>query len=189
MSRDRTLIRPIRQPGLLLPRREAGRSVGRRSILGALLGAPAALSLGSGCAAIAGEETIDAFFVVGKGTDADFDGWSEYNFDEAPDPDQAATLERVMLNAPAGAKDLTFITSVYAEAVQPDGTRTPLASGSNFPKNDTIAPLEILYDGNLRPLLYPNGKKLRIEWSGTFDTTYPHPDGGTRVEAQVIVEI
>jgi hypothetical protein len=158
-------------------------------MLGGLLGLSAGASLGSGCAAIAGEETIEAFFIVGKGTDADFDGWSEYNFDEPVDPDQAATLERVMLNAPAGAGDLTFIIDVFAEAVQPDGTRTPLASGSNFPKNDTIAPLEILYDGNLRPLLYPDGMKLRIEWSGHFDTTYPHPDKGTRVEAQVVVEI
>ena len=142
-----------------------------------------------GCAAIAGEETIDAYFTVGKGTDSDFNGWSEYNFDEAPDPDQAATLERVMLHAPPPAKDLTFITSVFAECVQPDKTRTPLAQGSNFPKNDTIAPLDILYDGNLRPLLYPDGKKIRIEWSGTFDTSYPHPEEGTKVQAQVVIEI
>lgn len=183
-----SIIRPARR--LLVPR-ASGLGVSRRGVLGGLLALPAAFggAFFTGCAAIAGEETIDAFFTVGKGTDADFDGWSEYNFDEAVDPEQAATLERVMLHAPGGAGDLTFITSVYAEAVQPDKTRTPLAQGSNFPKNDSIAPLDILYDGNLRPLLYPDGKKLRIEWSGTFDTTYPHPEGGTKVQAQVVVEV
>ncbi len=190
------ILRPRRR--LVLPA-EANFSFSRRGILRGFLALPPALgaaalggslatSLG-GCAAIAGEETIDAYFTVGRGTDADFNGWSEYNFDSAPDKDQAATLERVMLHAPDGAGDLTFITSVFAECVQPDKTRTPLAQGSNFPKNDTIAPLDILYDGNLRPLLYPDGKKIRIEWSGTFDTTYPHPEGGTKVQAQVVIEI
>lgn len=172
--------RPIRS--LLLP---------RRGLLSGLLAVPvgASLSAVAGCAALAGEETIDAFFVVGKNAGPEFNGWSEYNLDEAPDPDQEATLERIMLNAPSGAKDLTFITSVLAEAVQPDGTRTPIASGGNFPKNDTIAPMEILYDGNVRKLLYPNGKKLRVEWAGTFDPSYPYPEGGARVNAQVIIEI
>ncbi len=163
----------------------------RRQALGGLLLLPSGLLLPAGlggCAALAGEETIDAFFNV-RGSDSDFAGWTEYNFDEAPDADQAATLERVMLNAPAGVPDLTFITSLLAEAVQPDGTRTKLAIAGTFPKNDTIAPLDVVFDGNLRPLLYPDGRKLRIEWHGTFDTSYPLPEGGVRVEAQIVIEI
>src|SRR5688572_7807136 len=85
MSKDRSLIRPVRRPGLLVPSR-SGFSLRRRGMLGGLLGLSAGASLGGGCAAIAGEETIEAFFIVGKGTDADFDGWSEYNFDEPVDP-------------------------------------------------------------------------------------------------------
>lgn len=176
-------ILPFSRQGLLVP---------RRGLLGGLLALPVAPvvgSFGAGCAAIAGEETIDAFFMVGKNAGPGFNGWSEYNLDEAPDPDQAATLERIMLHAPTGAKDLTFIVEVFAEAVQPDGTRTPIASGSNFPKNDTIASMDILFDGNLRNLLYPDGKKLRVEWEGKFDPTYPYPEGGARVNAQVIIEI
>lgn len=186
-----SLLRPLRT--LLVPERPLrGRlETGRRGLLGGLLALPFAplVSGAAGCAALAGEETIDAFFMVGKNAGPGFNGWSEYNLDEAPDPDQAATLERIMLNAPDGAKDLTFITEVFAEAVQPDGTRTPIASGSNFPKNDTIAAMDILFDGNLRNLLYPDGKKLRVEWEGKFDPTYPYPEGGARVNAQVIIEI
>jgi hypothetical protein len=148
-----------------------------------------ALPLGGGCASLLGEETFEAYFYVGKGSDDDFGGWTEKNLDEAPDPDQEAILKRVLLRAPDGVKDLTFIKSLFVEVVQPDKTRTPMAQATSFPANDTMAPLDILYEDNLRPLLYPDGRKIRFEWSGTFDTSYPYPDGGLRVDALITIEI
>jgi hypothetical protein len=161
-------------------------------MLGGLLALPFGAALAgssAGCAAIAGEETIDAFFIVGKNAGPGFSGWSEYALDDAPDKDQKATLERILLNAPAGWKDLTFMRFVFAEAVQPDGTRTPIASQDTWPKNDTLAPLEILFDGNVRDLLYPDGKRLRVEWEGEFDPNVDYGENGARVNAQVIIEI
>jgi len=145
-------------------------------------------SLSGGCAAIAGEETIDAFVMVHGGGNGSFFGWTEYSLDEPADPEQGATLERVMLKVPPGVTDLRFITSLLAEVVTP-AVRTPVAQGSNFPPSDTIAPLDIIFDGDLRPLFSDDATTIRIEWSGTIDTTFVFPPEGIRVDAQIILEV
>lgn len=166
------------------------RAVLRREIL-RILPSVAAASAGvvasTGCAALAGEETIEAFVTVYNGGNGSFWGWTEYSLDEPADPDQGATLERVLLRAPEGVTDLRFITSLLAEVVTPE-SRTPVAQATSFPENDTMAPLEVLFDGDLRPL-FPDGQNIRIEWSGTIDTTYQFPPDGIRVDALIVIEI
>ncbi|NUP05864.1 MAG: hypothetical protein HOW73_07385 [Polyangiaceae bacterium] len=162
--------------------------VRRRQVLRLFPSLAAAMAAGAaGCAALAGEETIEAFVVVNHTDSGSFWGWTEYELDEPADEDQGATLERVLLRAPDGVGDLRFITSLLAEVVTPEA-RTPVAQGSDFPQNDTMAPLEVLFDGNLRPL-FPDGKKIRIEWSGTIDTAYVFPAEGIRVDALIVIEV
>ena len=159
----------------------------RRQLIRIFPSAAAAAAAASSCAALVGEETIEAFVVVYKSDSGTFWGWTEYNLDEPVDEDQGATLERVLLRAPSGVSDLRFIVSLLAEVVTPEA-RTPVAQGGDFPKNDTMAALEVLFDGNLRPL-FPDGKKIRIEWSGTVDTTYDFPPEGIRVDALIVIEV
>lgn len=169
--------------------------LGRRQILRIMPAAAAgtatavaSAALTGGCAALAGEETIDAFVIVKGGGDGRFAGWTEYNLDEPADPDQGATLERVLLRAPEGVTDLRFITSLLAEVVSGD-VRTPVATGGDFPAADNIAKLDVIYDGDLRPLFSADAQKIRIEWSGTIDTTFVFPEDGIRVDASIILEI
>jgi len=141
----------------------------------------------SGCRALAGEETIEAHLVIKRNDSGTFFGWSEYKLDSPAAPDEGALLKRVLLRAPEGIGDLTFITSLLGEAVTPT-ERTPIVQGADFPQNDTMASLEVLYDDDLRPF-FPDGQKIRIEWSGTIDTAYPYPDAGIEVTALITVEV
>lgn len=166
------------------------RALSRRSFGQALLGSaalPAAASLG-GCAALIGEQTVEGYFYVGKDGSTKFFGWTEVNLGQEAGPDDAAAIRYGSLQAPDGTKDLTFLTSITCEAVVPTGERTLLMKGENFPKNDTIGPLEIVYTDNLRPF-FPDGKKIRVEWKGTVDGTFPYPAGGLRVDAYVTIEL
>ena len=144
-----------------------------------------------GCKALLGEETIDAFMIVGQGGTSSFYGFTEYELDEAAGPDDAAELRRVLLRAPQGFDDLRFLTSLFGEVVMPTGERTALVSGEaeDFPENDNMAPLEVLFEGNLRPF-FTDGKKIRIEWTGSVDTVnYTFPPEGARVNALVTIEV
>lgn len=174
-----------------------GRSVMRRRQLLSLLPATALPAAGfgasvavgglAGCRALAGEETIEAHVVVKRNDSGTFAGWSEYKLDSPAGEDEGAILKRVLLRAPDGVADLTFITSLLGEAVTPT-LRTPIVSGEGFPANDTMAALEVLYDDDLRPF-FPDGQKIRIEWSGTIDLAYPFPAEGIRVDALITVEV
>jgi hypothetical protein len=163
------------------------RAMQRRQVLSLLpaIALPAA-GLG-GCRALAGEETIEAHVVVKRNESGNFAGWSEYKLGEPAAEDEGALLKKVLLRAPEGVTDLRFITSLLGEAVTPT-ERTPLVSGSGFPANDTMAALEVLYDDDLRPF-FPDGQKIRIEWSGTIDLAYPFPEEGIRVDALITVEV
>lgn len=141
----------------------------------------------TGCRALAGEETIEAHVVVKRNDSGNFAGWSEYKLGSPAAEDEGAILKRVLLRAPDGIPDLTFITSLLGEAVTPT-ERTPIVSGEGFPQNDTMAALEVLYEDDLRPF-FPDGQKIRIEWSGTIDLAYPFPAEGIKVEALITVEV
>lgn len=160
----------------------------RRQVLSWLptVALPGVAALG-GCRALAGEETIEAHVVVKKNDSGTFAGWSEYKLDSPAAEDEGAILKRVLLRAPDGIPDLTFITSLLGEAVTPT-ERTPIVQGSEFPQNDTMAALEVLYDDDLRPF-FPDGQKIRIEWSGTIDLAYPFPAEGIKVDALITVEV
>ncbi len=165
-----------------------GRSAMPRRQLLSLLPAAALPFAGlAGCRALAGEETIEAHVVVKRNDSGTFAGWSEYKLDSPAGADEGAILKRVLLRAPDGVADLTFITSVLGEAVTPTD-RTPIVSGEGFPANDTMAALDVLYDDDLRPF-FPDGQKIRIEWSGTIDLAYPFPAEGIRVDALITVEV
>lgn len=169
---------------------ERSKKVRRRDVIflpAAAAGAAAVAAGSTGCASLLGEETIEAYVVVYNGGSENFYGWTEYYLDEPPDPDLGATLERVLLRAPEGVSDLRFITSLFAEIVS-DTSRTPAAQGSDFPANDTMAALEILYDGDIAPLI-KDETTIRIEWSGTIDTTFVFPEDGIRVDALIVIEV
>ena len=192
-ARERT--RNLRHPNIQSrPKtRSAAERVSRRSALRAFGGLGSLVAGGGlllpGCASLLGEETIEAHFTVGRGGKPQFYGWTEYHFGQKVDQDVGAELLHAHLQAPDGTTDLRVITRLRCEAVQPDGTRTPLASGSDFPENDTLAKLDILYDGNLRPLLFPDAETLRVEWTGTIDTAFPFPEGGIKIAARIIIEV
>jgi len=182
---------------MVLPvdREIAAFAVERRRVLqaaGALLSFGAASTLGAtGCAALAGEETIEAFMIVGENGTSNFFGFTEYNLDSPAAPDDAAELRRVLLRAPDGFSDMKFLISLFGEIVTPDGTRTPLVSGKreDFPANDTMAKLEVLYEDNLRPF-FIDDRKIRIEWKGSVDNVaYTYPPQGAKVTALVTLEI
>jgi hypothetical protein len=157
-------------------------------VLGGLI--PFGLAI-PGCKALLGEETIDAFVIVGQGGHANFYGFTEYELDEAAGPDDAAELRRVLLKAPPGFDDLRFLTSLLGEVVMPTGERTPIVSGQaeDFPANDTMASLEVLFEDNLQPF-FTDGKKIRIEWTGSVDTVnYTFPAEGVRINALVTFEV
>jgi hypothetical protein len=171
----------------------SSRVLSRRTFGHSLLGSmalplvPAAASL-AGCATLIGEQTLEGYFYVGKDGSTKFFGWTEVNLGQEAGPDDAAAIRYASLQAPEGTKDLTFLTTITCEAVVPTGERTLLMKGQNFPKNDTIGPLEIVYTDNLRPF-FPDGKKIRVEWKGTVDGTFPYPAGGLRVDAYVTIEL
>lgn len=152
-----------------------------------LLLVPSALGVVS-CASLLGEETIDAWFVVGEGGAGPFHGWNTITLPGEAGEDDVAELRRVELIAPSTTNDVRFVLNVLSETVLPTGERTPLAQGQGFPENQPVATLDILYRDNLRPF-FADGKSIRIEWTGNTDPAYPYPPEGLRVDVAVTVEI
>jgi hypothetical protein len=157
----------------------------RRDLL--KLGSSALAGTAVGCKALLGEETIEAFIDVYDSSSGKVSGYSEYELGVEAGPDDGALLKRVLLRAPDGVPNLRFIQSLYGEAVTPSA-RTPLVEGGDFPEDDTMAALDILYEDDLQPF-FPDGKKIRIEWTGTIDLTYAFPPEGLRVTALIVVEV
>lgn len=156
-------------------------------------GTAAALAAGplaslSGCAAIIGEKTVEAFVVI-QPVNGQFGGWTEISLDSPAGPDDSATLVRVALKAPAGFQDLTFITSLAGVAKDPaGGPGVPIVQGGNFPKGDSLGIMDVLFHDNLRPL-FKDGLVIRINWSGTADMSVHYPATGLKCDASVTVDI
>lgn len=143
----------------------------------------------AGCAIVKqGDHDLKAFFIVPKTTNGVMSGYTEMHLSEEADPEDEAVLKRVILYAPEGVKDLTFIQSLIGHSTSEDGVEQTIVQGSNFPRNDTIGQLEVVYDGNLRPF-FKDGKAFRVVWQGQIDPTFPIPQGGLRVDALVTVEV
>lgn len=158
-----------------------------------LLLALAGLTWSTGCADLLGEQDQDGYFRVAPKSDGTFFGWTEIHVDQDPYSVDKATLTRAALEAREGAKDMTFMTHVVGEAVTPE-KRTPVARGSKFPPNETIAEMSIIYEDDLRPLFVldedGDGGTIRIEWNGTVDPNYTEwPEDGYEVGVFITVEL
>lgn len=167
----------------LITRRRLGLSGAAAALLAPLSAFAPALT---GCAALLGEEDIDAWFLLIPRSDGSFFGWTEFTLSSAPGPDDEALLRRVVLRAPATAGDLRFLRQVTGEAVRRE-ERTLLVTGSDFPAQDTLAPLDVVHEGGLSGFF--DGDTLRIEWSGSVDPSFPIPAEGIRIDATVTIEV
>ncbi len=156
-----------------------------RSAMLVPIGAGAFGIVGAGCASILGEEELDAYFKLAPDRNGDFFGWSEITISGADPKEDDAILKQVLVETLDG-DDLTFITSVIAEAVKGEA-RTLLAQGSNFPKDESIAPLELVHDGGVADFF--EGETIRIEWTGKADPAFPYPEGGVRINVRIKVEV
>lgn len=152
---------------------------------GGLLGVTLLGTTSSGCASILGEEDLDAYFKLKPDKQGGFFGWSEITITGADPNEDDAILKQVLLETLDG-DDLTFITDVVAEAVKGE-ERTVLATGSDFPAGETIAPLELQHDGGVAEFF--DGDTIRIEWTGQADPAYPYPTDGMRINVIVKVEV
>ncbi len=155
----------------------AGLRVSAGALGGALLG---------GC--VAGEHELGTTLTVqpvGAGT---FGAYTDISVDGAP-TGVSATLQRVSMTAPEGVPDLTFFRSIVGSGLDPaTGEAVPLAQGANFPPNDTIGVLQVIYTGDLRRFINQDTQKIRIIWKGTVDTTrITIPTGGALID--ILIDI
>jgi hypothetical protein len=183
---ERATCMPERAGGFPLLTRRALTLSGAATALLAPLGVLTAAPTLTGCAALLGEEDIDAWFLLIPRSDGTFFGWTEFTLSTPPGPDDEAVLRRVVLEAPATASDLRFVQRVSGEAVLRE-QRTLLVTGSDFPVQDTLAPLDVVYEGGLSGFF--DGDTLRIEWSGSVDPSFPIPAEGIRIDATVTIEV
>ena len=135
-----------------------------------------------------GDHDLHAYFIVPKTADGALSGYTELHLGEEADPTDEAVLKRVVIYAPDGTKDLTFIQSLVGRSTSEDGVEEVIVEGGDFPKNDTIGFLDVVYEGNLRPF-FKDGKAFRVNWKGQIDPTFPIPDSGYHVDALVTVEV
>jgi hypothetical protein len=176
-------VRDVRDDARALPRRRVLELV--RSAMLVPIGVGTFGIVATGCASILGEEDLDAYFKLAPDKNGDFFGWSEITITGADPKEDDAILKQVLLETLDG-DDLTFITDVIAEAVKGE-ERTILAEGSDFPKGETIAPLELVHDGGVAEFF--EGETIRIEWTGKADPAYPYPAGGMRINVRIQVEV
>jgi len=174
-------------------RRSASPLLGRRRVLEIVQSAmliPTGVGMfgivATGCASVLGDQDLDAYFKLSPDKNGEFFGWSEITISGADPKEDDARLKQVLIETIDG-DDLTFVTKVIAEAVTPEG-RTLLAEGSDFPAGESLAPLDIVHTGGLAEF-FPDSETIRIEWTGQADPTYPYPEGGTRINVIIKVEI
>lgn len=145
----------------------------------------------SGCAAVVGEEDVDAYFKLKPDAEGNFFGWSEITISGADPAEDDAEILQALLEAVDGTTDLTFIQSIVAEAVTPEA-RTPLAEGGDFPGGESIVPLELVHRGGIAQFFTDAGdgdSKIRIEWTGKADPALTYPADGYRVNVRIKVEV
>lgn len=145
----------------------------------------------SGCAAVIGEEDVDAYFKLKPDSDGNFFGWSEIMISGADPAEDDAEILQALLEAVDGTTDLSFIQSIVAEAVTPEA-RTALAEGGDFPGGESIVPLDLVHQGGIAQFFTDAGdgdSKIRIEWTGKADPTLTYPADGYRVNVRIKVEV
>lgn len=160
--------------------------------MGALAAACIALAAGTGCSAVVGDQEIDTIFRVAPGSNGTFFGWSEVSIDEDPNQVDSAKIGWCTLIAedPPNA-DLTFIQTVTGESVTPEG-RTPLASKTEFPPQESEVPLDIVYLDDIRGFFVPTDDRyrIRIEWTGNTNPAFTNwPENGFKIRVTALIEI
>jgi len=165
-----------------------GRASRRATLLLAL-----SLTAGSfGCSSVVSEYDVDADFTVSPKVDGTFFWWNEIKLESDVNSYGSARLGFVRLDAAAPAEDLTFLSSVYGEAVTGTG-RTPIVAQDGFPKGEPNVVLDLLHKGDVRPFfeVVEDGSKVHIEWSGSTNPSFlAWPPGGIKVaiKARLILD-
>lgn len=171
---------------------QARRFTRRRVVMGMAPVVVVGAAAGSaGCAAVVGEEDVDAYFKLKPDSEGNFFGWSEITISGADPAEDDAEILQALLEAVDGATDLTFIQSIVAEAVTPEA-RTPLAEGGDFPGGESIVPLDLVHRGGIAQFFTDAGdgdSKIRIEWTGKANPALTYPEDGYRVNVRIKVEV
>ncbi|MBK9264572.1 MAG: hypothetical protein IPM54_32900 [Polyangiaceae bacterium] len=162
-----------------------GRASRRATLLLAL-----SLTAGSfGCSSVISEYDVDADFTVSPKVDGTFFWWNEITLESDVNSYGSARLGFVRLDAAPPAEDLTFLSSVFGEAVT-SKERTPIVKQDGFPKNEPNVILDLLHEGDVRPF-FEDGHKVRIEWTGKTNPSFlAWPPGGIKiaVKARLILD-
>ena len=149
-----------------------------------------ALALGAGgCAELVGDFDAETKFTVPKSERESFFAWNEITLSQDVNSVDHAELQFVVLEVadPSVAPDLTFLRSLTGEAVTPT-ERTLVVRRDRLPKGDPSVPMDVVHDGDLRPF-FLDGRKIRVEWKGTLDPSYPYPEGGIEVRVAIRVNV
>lgn len=149
----------------------------------------------AGCGVVtAGDHDATTEFLVSPHADGTYFGWSEITISQDANSVSGATLVFARLEIPedSNAPDLTFIQSIFGELVIKEGDtyieRQPVAQKTDMPKDETIVPLDLLYEGDLRHF-FPDGHTVRMEWTGTRNPAVEIPEGGYWVDVRVRVNV
>ncbi len=143
----------------------------------------------TGCAFIAGQHDATTEFLVAPQANGTFWGWSEITISQDASSVKGATLQFARLELPddSAAEDLTFLQNITAEVVTPD-QRQPVAKMETFPDGESIVPLDLLYDGDLRGF-FADGHTIRIEWTGARNPAVEIPPDGYWVTVRIRVNV
>ncbi|MBK8253463.1 MAG: hypothetical protein IPK82_12450 [Polyangiaceae bacterium] len=156
----------------------------------AFLIAVGALSLTvTGCSFLAGEHDATTTFLVSPQANGSYWGWSEITIPQDADSVDGATLQFARLELPEDSKapDLTFLQNILAEVVVPD-QRVSVAKKDQFPPEEVVVPLDLLYEGDLREF-FPDGRTIRIEWTGQRNPAVEIPPEGYWVDVRVRIKV
>lgn len=164
----------------------------RRSLLqiASAFGASALALSPTGCFVLLGEQDAETRFLVVPRSDLTFWGWSEITVGVDTSSVESATLLAVSIDVdqPPGTPDLSFLSTVKAEAVN-DAGRTTIATKNEFPPEEHSVVMNIDYGGNLKPL-FKNEDTIRIEWTGSVNPAFTAwPEGGFWIRVQIKINV
>lgn len=167
----------------------------RRGLSALVTAAAAALALGSAsCSFVSGEHEAETRFLIKPGSGAtSFSGWSEITITEDPSQVTSAELMYVRVEAEdTSVTDLGFVRSITGDAKVGEQL-TRVAEKTPFPRGERIVPLDLVYDGDIKPFFYedPEGEgwTIHVSWKGEVDPTFPLPAEGLWVKVKVAVLI
>jgi hypothetical protein len=146
-----------------------------------------------GCSVVAGAHDATTEFLVDPRADGTYFGWSEITISQDASTVKGATLQFARLELPddSPVEDLTFLRNIYGEVVIKEVTpelRQAMAKKDQMPEGESIVPLDLLYEGDLRQF-FPDGHTIRMEWTGSTNPAVTIPDGGLWINVRVRVNV